>query len=111
MRKMIVPSLFAFVLLSFVPMQSRADDRYYLLLQARAANDSGEVARASAIYREYLVGHPAVTGRKQGAFKKNPQYHLSNLLLAAGNLIDLQRTSGDFQGVATHAPSGRFNIE
>lgn len=99
MRKKIVPCLFAFVLLNFVPMQSRADDRYYLLLQARAANDSGEVARASAIYQDYLGEHPAVTGRKQGAFKKNPQYYLSNLLRAAGNLIGLQRTSGDFQGV------------
>jgi tetratricopeptide (TPR) repeat protein len=99
MRKTIVPCLFAFVLLNLVPVQSRAEDRYYLLLQARAANDAGEIARANSIYQDYLAGHPAVTGRKQGAFKKNPQYYLSTLLRAAGDLIDLQRASGDFQGV------------
>lgn len=68
-----------------------AKDRYYLLNEARAAADQGEKQTAIDYYLKYIGSHPAVTGKKTGAYKKNAQYYLRNLLIAFSNLTEIQR--------------------
>ncbi len=71
-----------------------AADRYYLLLDARVLVSEGHQAEAMAKYLEYIDSHPAITGKRTAAYKRNSQYYLRNLLIAFSNLLDQQRKAG-----------------
>lgn len=86
-------------LLLLPPSQTWAMDRYNLLSQARSAVSQGKQAEALDRYSEYITTHPAVTGRKTAAYKKNSQYYLRNLLIAISGQIEMQRALGRVQDV------------
>jgi tetratricopeptide (TPR) repeat protein len=87
------------LLLLASPAGLLAMDRYDLLVQARSFESRGDEVAALEAFTDYIATHPALTGKKTAAYKKNPQYYLRNLLIAFSGLLEIQQKLGQTEGI------------